>query len=646
MRAPVLHPTPSNRPLVWLVEDSALEAEVASRALHDFRVEVFSDGHTALESLTSTTPDVLLLDWMLPDISGIELCRFIRSNERTRTLPILMMSARQERVDVLEGLSAGADDYLTKPFEGVELVVRVTALLRTRQTLERAERAESALRGLLEHLPDAVVAFDDEERITFVNIEAMRVIGQPREKVLTRAVGEVLVGLLPESISRDTRDSEPRADVAIGDRIFAPLIRSLPTGDARTTTVVLRDVTIDRTDALQSRVADQRKDEFLAMLGHELRNPLSAIGSAVQVMQLRQNDANAVAKATAVLTRQVVHMTRLVDDLLDVSRITRGKIELRRCFVDVVAVVKRAIDTAHPLIEAQQHRLEPTLPDEELIVDGDPTRLEQVVINLLGNAAKYTPPGGDIKILVRRVGPDVEIAVRDSGIGIPAESLRNIFDLFTQLQNSLARTQGGLGIGLTLVRSLVEMHGGSIRAASEGLSHGSEFTVKLPLSRVAGARSEIAAAIHPTIARADAAYGRRILVVDDNVDIAQMTAEVLTIAGYSVSVANDGPAALEAFTAAQPEVVLLDLGLPGLDGYEVAKRLRAIPLATQPVLIAISGYAQEPHVARSREAAFDRQFVKPVDFDALMAFLAALPWLHTSSVPPAPQPATLLPVRS
>ncbi len=368
----------------------------------------------------------------------------------------------------------------------------------------------------------------------------------------------------------------------------------------------------------QLRQADRRKDEFLAVLAHELRNPLAPVRNAVEVMRLRDVDDPNLRWARDIIDRQVQQMTRLVDDLLDVSRITRGKVKLQKEPVDLAAVVARAVEISRPLIDARRHELTVTLPPEPVRVEADATRLAQVVANLLNNAAKYTEERGRIWLTVERGGGEAVLRVRDTGVGIPAAMLAQVFDLFTQVDRSEDRSQGGLGIGLTLAKSLVEMHGGSVTAQSEGVGKGSEFVVRLPL--LAELRSE---GCEPGgSGRLVESSARRILVVDDNVDAADSLAVLLRLLGNDVRTAPDGPAALEAARAYRPDVVLLDLGLPRMSGYEVCRRLRAGHFANGPLVVALTGYGQDEDRRRTREAGFDHHLVKPVNPDELREVLA------------------------
>ncbi|WP_437662404.1 ATP-binding protein [Sorangium sp. So ce1182] len=359
----------------------------------------------------------------------------------------------------------------------------------------------------------------------------------------------------------------------------------------------------------QLRDQDRRKDEFLATLAHELRNPLAPIRTGLEILQVSGSEEQD-RKILAMIERQVGHMVRMVDDLLDVSRITRGKVELRRERVDLRSVLNSALETSRPLIEAAAHELAVRLPAEPLLLDADPTRLAQVFANLLNNAAKYTPGGGSIRVAARRDGAAVVVRVMDSGVGIPADMLPKVFDMFTQVVRSIDRAQGGLGIGLTLVRRLVELHGGTVHAESEGPGQGSTFTVRLPL-----AAADVPAARPPSSGSAarHATAALRVLVVDDNVDGAESLALLLRMSGHRTRAVHTGPEALTAARELGADVVFLDIGLPGMDGYEVARRLRADPGFAGLVLVALTGWGTEDDRRRAREAGFDHHLTKPVD---------------------------------
>jgi PAS domain S-box-containing protein len=366
--------------------------------------------------------------------------------------------------------------------------------------------------------------------------------------------------------------------------------------------------------------ADRRKDEFLATLAHELRNPLAPIRNGLQIMRLSGDRGEAVTTARVMMERQMGQLVRLVDDLLDVSRISRGKLELRMARVELGAVINGAVETSRPLIDAGGHELELSLPKEPLFVQADVTRLGQVFSNLLNNAAKYSEQGGRIWLGAERTDGEVVVRVRDDGVGIPHEMLGRVFELFTQVDRSLEKSQGGLGIGLTLVKRLVEMHGGSVEARSDGHGRGSEFIVRLPLSQ--DAEEQLApAGGDKAVPRGE---GLRILLADDNLDSADSLAMMLQIAGHQTRTARDGVEALELVTSFRPDVVLLDIGMPRLNGYETCRRIREQSGAEAPVLIALTGWGQDEDRRRSLEAGFDHHFVKPVDPAAIQELVASL----------------------
>jgi signal transduction histidine kinase/ActR/RegA family two-component response regulator len=385
-------------------------------------------------------------------------------------------------------------------------------------------------------------------------------------------------------------------------------------------------------DALHD--ADRRKDEFLATLAHELRNPFAPMRNALAVMRLSENRAS--DRPREILERQLHHLIRLVDDLLDVSRITRGTIPLRRIAIDLGAVIRQAVETARPLAEERGHELQVRLPNEPIYLDADPVRLAQVFNNLLNNACKYTDPGGCIVLAAEQHDGEVRVTVRDNGLGIPKDRLASIFDMFTQVDRSLERTQGGLGIGLTLVRRLVQEHGGTVVARSEGPHRGSEFEVRLPVLEVApdSASTEYPAAVsRPASTEGQVSVAgnghrsgprRRALVVDDNVDSAESLAILLEATGNETRTAHDGREAIAAVEAFRPQVVFLDIGMPHLNGYDTARQIREQPWGRNIVLVAVTGWGQEEDRRRSKDAGFDAHLVKPADYTEVSRLLASV----------------------
>jgi len=365
---------------------------------------------------------------------------------------------------------------------------------------------------------------------------------------------------------------------------------------------------------------DRKKDDFLATLAHELRNPLAPIRNAEQFLRLKGSDDPDLTNARDIIERQVLQLTRLVDDLLDVSRITRGKIGLRKDRVSLGVVLTNAVEASRPIIEAQRHTLAIDLPTDPLYLDGDLTRLTQIFSNILTNAAKYTEPDGSIRLAAERQGSDVIVSVRDNGIGIAAEHLPRVFDMFSQVAPALERSQGGLGIGLSLVKSLVEMHGGRVEARSAGLGAGSEFEVRLPLLVETPAATETVSARNQT--KTATRPPCRVLVADDNVDSAQSLAMMLSLKGHEVRTAFDGLSAVELAECFQPDLALLDIGMPKLNGYDAAKLIRQQPWGKQIVLAALTGWGQSDDKRRADDAGFDHHFTKPVEPDALESLLS------------------------
>ena len=413
-------------------------------------------------------------------------------------------------------------------------------------------------------------------------------------------------------------------------RVFAELYRK--TRDSERLTRELEDRVTARTAELEAsmirqvalteqlREADRRKDEFLALLAHELRNPLAPVVNALRIMEVKASRDPELLWCQEVIERQVTQLTRLVDDLLDVSRITLGKIKLRPERIQLAAVVAGAVEISRPLIDQHRHTFISRLPARPVELNGDLARLTQVLANLLNNAAKFQKEGGRIELGAEQIDQEVHITVRDEGIGIPPHLLDSVFDLFTQGERTLDRSQGGLGIGLSLAKTVVEMHGGSVTAGSHGVDRGSQFVIRLPCLRTSATNGEHS----PVSAARRAAVPRRILVVDDSKDAADSLAMLLSLSGHDVRVAHDGPTALQIASAERPDVLLLDIGLPGMDGYEVCRRARLEGLQNA-LIIAMTGYGQERDRRLSKEAGFDTHTVKPVELDHLMELLNAGP---------------------
>ena len=506
----------------------------------------------------------------------------------------------------------------------------------TERRVAEAERQKFVT--LVEHSTDFIGICDLRGVPIFVNRAGLELVGLDSVEEAARTTVESF--FFPEDRDRIMRDFFPsvlergHGEVDVRFRHFrtgearwmAYKVLSLPGSDGKPVAfaTVSQDVTERRQLADNLRAlardlseADRRKNEFLAMLAHELRNPLAPISNAARALRLGIGDGATVRTASEMLERQVGQLSRLVDDLLDVSRISRGKIELRRSRVELAPIVHQAVEALRPAVTLMRHELTVELPDAPIVVDADATRLAQVIGNLVNNAGKFTNAGGHISLVVSRDGAEAVIRVRDDGIGIAAEHLPRVFDMFAQVDTSLERSRDGLGIGLTLVKTLVELHGGSVAAASDGPGRGSEFTVRLPLTdevRPAEPREPAGPAAH--------APARRVLVVDDNLDGAESLALLLRFAGHQVEVAHDGQLALAVAERFRPDVALLDIGLPGLNGYEVCQRLRRESWGRTMTIVALTGWGQDEDRRRSSEAGFDSHMVKPVDPPALLKLLA------------------------
>ena len=497
--------------------------------------------------------------------------------------------------------------------------------------LKRREQAQARLAAIVESSEDAIISKSLEGVIESWNEAAERMYGFRADE----AIGRSILMLIPPE--RHDEEGDILARLRRGERVehydtvrrrkngelFDVSLTVSPIRDASGTVVgaskIARDVS-ERKRAQQTlEDANRYKDEFLAMLAHELRNPLAPISNALQLLQVVDPSSAQATHVRAIMERQLSHLVRLVDDLMEVSRITRGKIELRREPVLLSSVMLSAVETARPALEAAQHNFRIDMPAEAIEINGDFVRLAQVISNLLGNAAKYTDASGDISLVAERHGEEALIRVRDNGIGIDEAMLPRIFDMFAQVPASQRRSQGGLGIGLALARALVELHGGRIEAASAGPGKGSQFTVRLPVARVV--RSAGASPAQPKAATA-APHRRRVLIVDDNVDAAETLQMVVSTMGHDAETAHDGRAALEAARSRRPDIVLLDISMPGMDGFTVARRIRSEPELRKIRVVALTGFGQQDDRRRTREAGFDDHLVKPVSREDLRRLLA------------------------
>jgi len=521
-----------------------------------------NSGLEALEALMKQDFAVVLLDVKMPGMDGFETAALIHDHPRFETTPIIFVTGvHVTEFDRLKGYKAGAIDYVYIPVVPEILRSKVAVLIELDRQRRALQSVNKQLADSIKRLEDAHHALQSEKTRELEEINAR----------LTKANDEL--SRTNQSLETEVRE-RIRAETSLKEAVV-------------------------------------KRDEFLAMLSHELRNPLSPLRNASHMLMQGDTQDPKIIWSRGVIARQLKHMIRLVDDLLDVSRIARGKIVLLSEQVKIAEVLAAAVETVQPLLEQKRQQLEMDTGSAELIVRGDPVRLAQVVGNLLHNAAKYTGEGGKIVLAARAREGRAEIVIRDSGIGIPPDAMPRIFELFTQIPTERASTSGGLGIGLALVRALVELHGGEIRAASPGIDQGSEFTVRLPLM---GAAEEVGASPDGTDKTEAAVPVRRsILIADDNQDALESLALMLRMEGHEVHCASDGEEALLLAGQRKPEIVVLDVGMPKLDGCEVARRIRAESWGRGAVLVALTGWGQEVDRRRSREAGFDMHLVKPVD---------------------------------
>jgi signal transduction histidine kinase len=545
-------------------------------------------GVEALEKLMREEFAVVLLDVSMPEMDGFEAARLIHDHPRFERTPIIFVTGVHiTELDRLKGYKVGAVDYVSIPVVPEILRSKVAVLVELYCKRRELRELNRSLAQTNERLAEANAALQAEKARELETLNT----------TLQRANWQL------ECANRSLQN-----EVAERAKAEAAL-----------------------------KEADRNKDEFLAMLAHELRNPLAPILNALHLMRVNASEGQ-LRWSREVIERQLSHLTRLVDDLLDVSRITRGKIALCREPLELTTLIAHAVETVQPLLEERGHALIVDAPDRTLAVNGDLLRLTQAIGNVLGNAAKYTERGGRIGLSVGRDGAHVEIRVRDNGIGISAERLPRIFDLFTQFDRGAEHGQGGLGIGLGLVQRLVQMHEGTVSVRSDGIGTGSEFTIRLPLLDPAMTmRAPSADRKTPGgEVRQAPPVSRRILVADDNPDALESLALVLQLQGHEVFSANNGGVALESAERYLPDVVLLDVGMPVLDGYEVARRIRAQPWGKQVTLLALTGWGQDSDRRRSQEAGFDLHLVKPVDVDKLTELLAHLPRAASDAADPAP----------
>jgi PAS domain S-box-containing protein len=532
-----------------------------------------------------------------------------------------------------DGIERPIDDCAAPMRNAAGAIVGTVLVFRDITERKRAEETRARLAAIVESSQDAIISKSLDGTIRTWNSGAERLFGYSRDE----AVGQPITLIIPEdrleeertildSICRGERvetletvrisKEKRRRDISV---TVSPIRDS--GGRIIGASKIARDIAEQKRAQEALREADRRKDEFLAILAHELRNPLAPLRNGLEVMRLAADDGDAVAQARGMMERQLAHMVRLIDDLLDISRINRGKMELRRTRVLLADVVSSAVETARPVIDAAGHKLEISVPSEPVVLDADLTRLAQVFGNLLTNSTRYTERGGQIWLTVDRRDDVVLVSVRDTGIGIAAESLPRIFDMFSQVERSIERSNGGLGIGLALVKGLVEMHGGTVTAESAGPKKGTTVTVRLPVA--AKCSNHETPGPSESVSPATG-HGRRVLVVDDNIDAADSLTRLLRILGNDVRTAHDGIAALATADDFRPELILMDMGMPRLNGYEATRRIRERAWGPSVKIIALTGWGQKGDKERSTAAGCDGHLVKPASLEELNALMASL----------------------
>ncbi|MEY2800728.1 MAG: hypothetical protein RL513_312 [Pseudomonadota bacterium] len=665
----------ADRASILIVDDLPEKHLVLRSILEDLGEELVSvhSGRDALAQLLAREFAVILLDVNMPDIDGLETASLIRGHRRSARTPILFITAHVDESEARRGYALGAVDYIPSPVVPQVLRSKVRVFVELYR-MNRQMQAHAAQREALARAQAARAAAEQAGARADFLAHASQVLGrsldlaETRQALLALAVprlGEqawladrqggaepsplpealreaVVQALSPKLQGRLREDVPPAGDSAIlplcpGRPEAGALVLHAPGGILKGPRLALaREVVSRAAMAMDNarlyaavREADRRKNEFLAMLAHELRNPLAPIRNAVHIMRGVPDTPPPLGWARDVISRQAAHMTRLIDDLLDVSRIVQGKVAVHLQRITLASVIERCAEAMTPRLAQRQQVLRLDLPEGEVALDGDLVRLTQVLSNLVHNASKFSPPGTAIELQASTQGDQLVIAVQDHGCGMDPALLPRIFDLFVQGDQALDRSEGGLGIGLTLVRHLVELHGGTVQAHSAGRGQGTRVQVRLPLGASASASAsahEVPTAPAAQGARSSASAARvsrpKVLVVDDQAASAETLTLLLEMEGFEVRVACDGHHALAAARTFRPEAVLLDIGLPGMSGFEVAARLREDPASRQALLVALTGYGEPESRARAAQAGFDVHMVKPADVDRLLALLA------------------------
>jgi PAS domain S-box-containing protein len=618
------------KPRILLVEDEAVLRGHLARVLSDeYLVDTAGNGKEALECVVRSPPALVVTDIVMPTVDGIELLKALRSAEHTRMIPVLLISGRAIHEQRIEGYKEGADGYLAKPYTEHELRAYIGSMLRSarrrdeaarREAIEQTEQRALAERAaLLESITDAFYALDREFRFSYLNQRALDHFEATREALL----GQVIWDVFPQtrgSVFQQEYECALAQQRSVSFETISLIsnrwveVRAYPTPQGLA--VYFRDITDRKLAEDQLREADEKKNEFLAILAHELRNPLAPLRNGLHILKVQSDVNPTICNTVSMMDRQMTHLVRLVDDLLDMSRITRGRLELRQRKILLTEILDNAVESARVAIESSRHELTIDVRDRGLLVDGDPDRLAQVFSNLLLNAARYTEAGGHITLRLDNDDNSAAIVtVQDDGIGIPKQALEQVFDMFSQVRSREMRGAEGLGIGLSLVRTLVQMHNGTVSAFSEGPGSGARFTVRLPLA-VGPVVADVVPA--PSAVRN---RGQRVLVVDDNTDAAASLALLLKMEDYEVCTAADGEEAVEHARTFGPQIIFMDLAMPRLDGLQAARRIRTLPNGEHVRIIALTGWGQEADRQRTRDAGMDDHLTKPVSLDALQNVL-------------------------
>jgi PAS domain S-box-containing protein len=607
------HPLTLETAHILLVEDNEATRYTVNRVLRNAgcRVSLAENGEQGIFLARTTSPDLVLLDVQLPDISGFEVVRRLKADPATAEVPVVHLSASHVgSEDRIRGLEGGADAYLTHPVEPEILVATLGAMLRARLAEARYGRVFDS--GLL-----GIVQCDAAGKVVDANETFLRLAGVGREDL---AAGRLRCDeLLGAELPADGRSGHQpvEREVRRSDGAGVPVLVGWAQvkGHAGGTVAFVLDIAERKRAEEALREADRKKNDFLAMLSHELRNPLAPIRNAVAILDRAEPRGDQARRARQVIDRQVEHLTRLVEDLLDVTRVSRGKIQLQRARVDLTQICRHTFEDHRKLLADSGISFEACISQIPVWVDGDAVRLAQMLGNLLVNAAKFSDPGSRVLVAVEREGDRAVMRVRDQGAGIAPEMLGRLFEPFVQADETMSRSRGGLGLGLALVKWLTEMHGGTAQALSDGIGRGAEFTIRLPLS----AAPAPAPAPSPG---GEVASPRRVLVIEDNEDAADSLRELLEFDHHQVKVAHTGRAGIEVAREFRPDVVLCDLGLPEMDGYEVARRLRTDVTPRHPVLVALSGYASPEDQRRATEAGFQLHLGKPASWEQIEKVLA------------------------